>query len=60
MNITDTHTYAKWLLETRKDQAELYAADEQQKYEAAGKTDEAESWRKIRSAIREMRGAHES
>lgn len=60
MNIADTHTYAKWLLETRKDQAELHAADEQQKCEAAGKTEEAESWRKIRAAVREMCGAHES
>lgn len=60
MNIADTHTYAKWLLDTRRDQAEVHAAEEQKKCEMAGETEKAENWRKIRSTIREIRGAHQS
>ena len=60
MNIADTHTYAKWLLRTRGDRAELHAAAEQKKSEEAGDKDQADKWRKIRLSIREMRGAHES
>lgn len=60
MKLADTHSYAKWLLETRGDQAEPFAAKEQNKFEAAGDKDDAENWRKIRMAISQMRGAHVS
>jgi hypothetical protein len=60
MNISETHTYAKWLLEARGDQAELHAANELKKSEEAGDSDRAESWRKIRLAIMQMRGSHVS
>lgn len=60
MNTADTHVYAKWLLDTQGDKAELHAAEEQQKCEAGGDPREAENWRKIRASIREMRGARES
>lgn len=60
MNTADTHAYAKWLLETRGDKAELHAAEEQKRCETGGDAQEIENWRKIRAAIREMRGARES
>lgn len=60
MNIADTHSYAKWLLGIRGDQAEAFAAKEQRKFEAAGEKNDADNWRRIRMAISQMRGAHVS
>jgi hypothetical protein len=60
MNISDTHTYAKWLLSTRRDKAELHAANEQKKAEENGDHVQADQWRKIRLSIMEMRGSNVS
>ncbi|NJM36007.1 MAG: hypothetical protein HC850_16470 [Rhodomicrobium sp.] len=60
MNPADTANYAKWLIETRGDRAEVHAAQEQKKYEEAGDKERADSWRKIRTLIREWRGSHVS
>lgn len=60
MDIGDTHNYAKQLLETRGELAEAYAAGEERKCAEVGETEKAENWRKIRLAVKEMRGAHAS
>ncbi len=47
MNTADTHAYAKWLVETRGDRAEVHAADLQKKSREAGDMEQANNWRKI-------------
>ncbi len=57
MEIAD---FARKLLDAHGDKAEVEAAQKAVKLEEEGKTEEAETWRKIRSAIRQLRPPHES
>lgn len=57
MRETDIVDYAKRLLEAHGGKAEAEAAAKVREFEQANNPDEAETWRKIRAAISEMRGA---
>ena len=49
--------YARALYNAHGDKAEAEAAQKVRECEEAGKTGEAEDWKAIRTAIKEMRGA---
>ncbi len=57
MNVIE---HARQLLAAHGDKAEAEAAQKASEKEAEGKHDEAETWRKIRAAIHEMRPPHVS
>ena len=52
--------YALALYQAHGDKAEAEAAQKAKRHDEAGDTEEAETWRAIRKAISEIRGAHES
>jgi hypothetical protein len=60
MEMAKITEYARALYEAHGDKAEAEAAQKARQHEDAGDTEEAETWRAIRKAIGEMRGAHES
>lgn len=60
MEIAKITEYARALYQAHGDAAEAEAAQKAKRSEDAGDADEAENWRKIRLAIREIRGARES
>ena len=60
MEISKITEYARALYQAHGDKAEAEAARKAKLHEDAGETQEAEDWRSIRAAIREIRGAHES
>ncbi len=51
--------YARALFEAHGDKAEAEAAAKMVAAEKAGKPDEAEDWRKVREAVRALRGANQ-
>ncbi len=60
MEMTKVAEYARALYEAHGDKAEAEAAQKAKHHEEAGDEKEAASWRAIRAAIREIRGAHQS
>ena len=60
MEMAKITEYARALYEAHGDKAEAEAAQKARQHEDAGETEEAKTWRAIRKAIGEMRGAHES
>ena len=52
--------YARALYNAHGDKAEAEAAQKAQVCDEAGKADEAQDWRAIRTAIKEMRGAKQT
>lgn len=60
MEIAKIAEYARALYDAHGDKAEAEAAQRAKKHEDAGEETEAETWRAIRKAISEIRGAHES
>lgn len=60
MEMAKITEYARALYEAHGDKAEAEAAQKAKQHEDAGDTEEAETWRAIRKAISEIRGAHES
>ncbi|MDJ1017758.1 MAG: hypothetical protein QNJ35_14715 [Paracoccaceae bacterium] len=60
MEIAKITEYARALYEAHGDKAEAEAAQKAKKHDEAGEESEAETWRAVRRAIREIRGAHES
>ena len=52
--------HARALYEAHGDKAEAEAAQRAKLHEDAGDMAEAETWRAVRNAISEIRGAHES
>ena len=52
--------YARALYEAHGDKAEAEAAQKAKVREDAGDASEAETWRAVQRAIREIRGPHES
>lgn len=60
MEVSKISEYARALYEAHGDKAEAEAAQKAKHHEDVGEAKEAESWRAIRAAIREIRGAHES
>jgi len=57
MRESDISEYAKRLLEAHGGKAEAEAAAKVREFEEKKDEDQAETWRKIRAAISEMRGA---
>ena len=60
MEIAKIAEHARSLYNAHGDKAEAEAAQRVKQHEDAGDTAEAENWRAIRNAIREIRGANES
>lgn len=60
MEITKISEYARALYEAHGNKAEAEAAQKAKESEQAGDADKAETWRQIRRAISQMRGAPES
>jgi len=60
MEMAKITQYARALYEAHGDKAEAEAAQKAKAHEDAGDASEAETWRAVQRAIREIRGAHES
>lgn len=60
MNAMNIVEHARKLLAAHGDKAEAEAAQKASEKEAEGKLEEAETWRRIRAAIHEMRPPHVS
>ena len=57
MRESEVADYAKRLFDARGDKAEADAAAKVREFEQNNNPEQAETWRKIRAAISEMRGA---
>lgn len=55
MELAKVMEYARSLFEAHGDKAEAEAAQKAAGLEAEGKTEEAETWRRIQAAVKEMR-----
>ena len=60
MEVEKIHVFARSLLSTHGDKAELEAAQKALDCDRHGHKEEAENWRRIQVAIKEMRGPHVS
>ena len=60
MRMSDVHDYARQMLDAYGDKAEPMAQQRAVKAESAGNEAEAETWRRVRAALKEMRGSHVS
>ncbi len=56
MQITEVHDYASRLLREHGDKAQLIAAQRVVECEKRGDRQEAADWRRIRDALKEMKG----
>ncbi|HYZ61113.1 MAG TPA: hypothetical protein VE650_01565 [Acetobacteraceae bacterium] len=59
MKEQDVHDYARQLLEAYGAQATVEAAQKARALEQEGKTEQAETWRRVEAALKLMRGPHE-
>ena len=60
MRMADIHDYARQMLDAYGDKAEPMAEQRALKADGEGNKTEAETWRRVRASIKEMRGAHVS
>lgn len=60
MEMTKIAEYARMLYDAHGSKAEAEAAQKARQHDEAGNSEEAETWRAVRKAINEMRGAYES
>lgn len=60
MESTKIHEYARELKEAHGAKALQEAAQKAADYEKQGDNEQAETWRRIEAALKEMRGPHES
>lgn len=60
MRELDIHSCARELLEARGAQAIVEAAQKAVKFETEGDEEQAKTWRRIESAMKIMRGPHQS
>jgi hypothetical protein len=60
MQEVDIQDYARQLLEAHGDKAVVEAAQKARALEEQGKGEQAQSWRRVESALKEMLGPHES
>jgi hypothetical protein len=60
MLMSEVHDYANRLIRLHGDMAELVAAQKAIDCERLGERDKAGDWRRVRAALREMRGPHSS
>ena len=58
MNMNEIHDYARRFVGTHGEKAEAEAAQKAAECEKAGDRSQAEDWRRIQAAIKEMRGPH--
>jgi len=59
MGEIDIQDYARQLLEAHGDKAVAEAAQKASTFENEGKTEDAETWRRIEAALKLMRGPHQ-
>ena len=60
MDMNKIHDYARRFIGTHGEKAEAEAAQKVAECEKLGDTREAEDWRRIQAAIKEIRGPHSS
>ena len=60
MGEIDIHDYARQLLEAHGEMAVVEAAQKARSFEETGETEEAETWRHIEAALKQMRGPNVS
>ncbi len=60
MEIAKVAEYARALYNAHGDKAEVEAAQKAKQSEEAGDTSQAETWRAVRKAIKEIRGPRET
>lgn len=60
MRMSDIHDYARQMFEAYGDKAEVEAEQRALKADEEKNATEAQTWRRVRAAIREMRGSHVS
>jgi len=60
MQSSEVHDYARQLLTLHGDKAQLIAAQKAIECERRGDHREAQDWRRIRDALKEMQGPHVS
>ena len=60
MQTVDVQDYARRLLEAHGDKAVAEAAQKARALEDQGKREDAEPWRRIEAALKEMLGPHQS
>jgi hypothetical protein len=60
MHMNEVHDYARRFLGTHGDKAEVEAALKLAECEKTGDKSQAEDWRRIQAAIKQMRGPHVS
>ncbi|MFY9658713.1 MAG: hypothetical protein WAK01_19370 [Methylocystis sp.] len=60
MQTVDVQDYARRLFEAHGDKAVAEAAQKARALEDQGKPEDAEPWRRIESALKEMLGPHQS
>lgn len=60
MDMNEIHDYARRFIGAHGNQAEVEAAQKIADCEKHGEKDQAENWRRIKAAIKEMRGPHAS
>jgi hypothetical protein len=60
MQFHEVHDYASQLLRLHGDRAALIAAQKALECERSGHREEAQDWRRVRDALKEMQGPHAS
>jgi hypothetical protein len=60
MQEIDIHDYARQLLEAHGDKAVAEAAQRACMLERQGKSEQADTWRRVEAALKLIRGPHES
>jgi hypothetical protein len=60
MHMNEIHDYARRLVGAHGDKAEFEAAQKASECDKQGDKAQAEDWRRIQSAIKQMRGPHAS
>lgn len=60
MDMNEIHDYARRFIGTHGEKAEAEAAQKAAECEKAGDNVQAEDWRRIQAAIKQMRGPHAS
>ncbi|MGD9867361.1 MAG: hypothetical protein AB7U38_05090 [Hyphomicrobiales bacterium] len=59
MDMQHVHQYARKLIQSHGSKAEVEAANRQQEAERTGDRRDAETWRRIRASVRELRPARQ-
>jgi hypothetical protein len=60
MDMNEIHDYARRFIGAHGDKAAMEAAQRAAECEKSGDADQAEDWRRIEAAIKEIRGPHAS